>query len=379
VHLQRLDRVRAAAREEAAGRGKTGRDPSLVAAEQRDQRSCRQPAGAHDRLPAARRRTARRPESRSSASVEDGASAAGGRARTMSCAPGGRAARRFRTRWRSRRVTRCRVTEPPTARLTTKPARAGASASGEFAVERCTTSRGRPARKPRRTAEANSSRWVSREPAGSTGAAPLRPRAARGPCGGDRRRWRVRRGCASAAESRAYAPGGGCSAGRCACPCSLLDSPGRRRGAGPAAALLLVWTDTRFFRADTHRGTPDTGRKPRVNHQRTQRRESRSNRPPRPSHAAGRRLWPCRVPLARAFAQCGSGGSSRPRTARARSPRDLIAGPARTVLRTGVDRSGDGSRSDDVSRPSPCPSAVITRGGRTWSTSPLTWSTCGTW
>jgi hypothetical protein len=204
---------------------------------------------------------------------------------------------RSRTRWRSRRVTRCRVTEPPTARLTTNPARAGASGSGEFAVERCTTSRGRPARRPRRTAEANSSRWVSREPAGSTGAAPLRPRAARGPCGGDRRRWRVRRGCASAAESRACAPGGGCSAGRCACPCSLLDSPGRRRGARPAAALLLVWTDTRFFRADMHRGTPDTARKPRVNLQRTQRRESRSNRPADPSHPAGGRLWPCRAPI----------------------------------------------------------------------------------
>jgi hypothetical protein len=159
---------------------------------------------------------------------------------------------------------------------------------------------------------------------------------------------------------------------------SQLSRSTARCGAGRRSALGLDGY-ARFFRADTHRGTPDTGRKPRVNHQRTQRRESRSNRPPRLSHAAGRRLWPCRVPLACAFARCGAGGSSRPRTARARSPRDLSAGPARTVLRTGVDRSGDGSRSDDVSRPSPRPSAVITRGGRTWSTSPLTWSTCGTW
>jgi hypothetical protein len=68
-------------------------------------------------------------------------------------------------------------------------------------------------------------------------------------------------------------------------------------------------------------------------------------------------------PLACAPHSLDPGGSSRPRTARARSPRDLIAGPARTVLRTGVDRSGDGLRSDDGSRPSPGPSAVITEGG----------------
>ena len=364
MHLQRLDRVRAAAREEAAGRGETGRDPSLVAAEQRDQRSRRRPAGAHDRLPAARRSTARRPESRSSASVDDGASAAGGRARTTSCAPGGRAARRSRTRWRSRRVTRCRVTEPPTARLTTNPARAGASASGEFAVERCTTSRGRPARRPRRTAEANSSRWVSREPAGSTGAAPLRPRAARGPCGGDRRRWRVRRGCASAAESRAYAPGGGCSAGRCACPCSLLDSPGRRHGAGAGRRSALGLDGYALLprrHASRHTGhrVETTCEPPAYAAAREPVKPPSPPRRMRQADACGR----AGCPLACAPHNLDPGGSSRPRTARARSPRDLIAGPARTVLRTGVDRSGDGLRSDDGSRPSPGPSAVITEGG----------------
>jgi hypothetical protein len=279
---------------------------------------------------------------------------------------------RSRTRWRSRRVTRCRVTEPPTARLTTNPARAGASGSGEFAVERCTTSRGRPARRPRRTAEANSSRWVSREPAGSTGAAPLRPRAARGPCGGDRRRWRVRRGCASAAESRACAPGGGCSAGRCACPCSLLDSPGRRRGARPAAALLLVWTDTRFFRADMHRGTPDTARKPRVSHQRTQRRESRSNRPADPSHAAGGRLWPCRARSGSGgIVQTSNGSSLEPARSRRGARAYLLAHRCGQVwgwiaLRRRVAAVATSVRRDH-------------QRGRTWSTSPLTWSTCGTW
>ena len=60
-----------------------------------------------------------------------GASAAGGSARTTSRAPGGRLASRGRTRWRSRRATRWRTTEPPTALLTTKPARGGASAGPE--------------------------------------------------------------------------------------------------------------------------------------------------------------------------------------------------------------------------------------------------------
>ena len=53
----------------------------------------------------------------------------------------------------------------------------------------------------------------------------VRPIAARGPCGGDRRGWRARPGCASAAGSRACVPGGGCSAGRCACPCSRSTLP----------------------------------------------------------------------------------------------------------------------------------------------------------
>ena len=108
-----------------------------------------------DDRPPVLRRTARKPESRSSPSTDDGASAAGGRARTTSREPGGRLARRGRTRWRSLRATRCRTTDPPTARLTTKPARGGASAgSGASAgTKRWTTSRGRPTRRPRRTAE----------------------------------------------------------------------------------------------------------------------------------------------------------------------------------------------------------------------------------
>ena len=63
-----------------------------------------------------------------------------------------------------------------------------------------------------------SSRRLSRAGAGSTASpAAVRPRARRGPCGGGRRGWRGRRGCACAAGTRGSSPGGGCWAGRCAC------------------------------------------------------------------------------------------------------------------------------------------------------------------
>jgi hypothetical protein len=62
----------------------------------------------------------------------------------------------------------------------------------------------------------------------------IRRRAARGPCRGGRQRWRDPPACASAAGNRASSPGGGCSAGRCACPCSLVGSPGRQPAHGAA-------------------------------------------------------------------------------------------------------------------------------------------------
>ena len=176
MHRQRLDGVRAAAGVETTARGQGGGDPALVPVQQGEQRPYRRPGGgAHadrpeDRAPR-RDRAERSPASRSSASTDDGASAAGGNARTTSRAPAGRSSSRSRTRWRSRRATRCRTTDPPTARLTTNPARGrGSVGSGAVGRSRCTTSRGRPPRRPRRMVEANSSRRVSREPAGSTGA-----------------------------------------------------------------------------------------------------------------------------------------------------------------------------------------------------------------
>ena len=66
----------------------------------------------------------------------------------------------------------------------------------------------------RRTVAVNSARWRSRAVAGSTS---LRPRAGRGPWGGERRGSSGRRACACAGESRGSWPGDGCSAGKCAC------------------------------------------------------------------------------------------------------------------------------------------------------------------
>ena len=58
---------------------------------------------------------------------------------------------------------------------------------------------------------------------------PVRRTGARDPCRDAQPGWRVRPGSASAAGSRAYVRGGGCSAERCACPCSrrLSCSAGR--------------------------------------------------------------------------------------------------------------------------------------------------------
>src|SRR4051794_16119996 len=105
--------------------------------------------------------------SRSWASCAWSASPAPGSARTTTRLPGGNRATRSRIRWRSLRLTLLRTTAPPTALLTTKPARVGGALSpgacGSVApLRRWTTSDGRPARRPRRTAVAKSSRRLSR-------------------------------------------------------------------------------------------------------------------------------------------------------------------------------------------------------------------------
>lgn len=108
------------------------------------------------------------------------AAAAAGNALTTNVQPTGKVPSRSRIRCRNLRLTRCRTTELPTALLTTKPTRVGCcrfrvgaipfgsveSVAG--AIKACTTSRGRPARRPRRTTVPNSWLLVSRAAAGST-------------------------------------------------------------------------------------------------------------------------------------------------------------------------------------------------------------------
>src|SRR5690606_28847171 len=102
-----------------------------------------------------------RAASRSRASSAWSASPAPGSARTTTRLPGGSWSTRPRIRWRSLRFTLLRTTAPPTALLTTKPARVGGALSpgacGSVApLRRCTTRCWRPARRPRRTAIAKS-------------------------------------------------------------------------------------------------------------------------------------------------------------------------------------------------------------------------------
>src|SRR5690606_2993921 len=120
-----------------------------------------------------------RAASRSRASSAWSASPAPGSARTTTRLPGGSWSTRSRIRWRSLRFTLLRTTAPPTALLTTKPARVGGALSpgacGSVAtLRRCTTRCWRPARRPRRTAIAKSSRRLSRISAVSTTSATAR-------------------------------------------------------------------------------------------------------------------------------------------------------------------------------------------------------------
>lgn len=202
------------------------------------------------------RRAAARAASRSAASRSYVRSAAPGSARTTRVVPAGSVVNRSRTRCRNRRRTLLRTTAPPTALETTKPARAGAEScsvpagrtgsgvavSGPTDGEadgrsRWTTTAPLPARRPPRTATANSPLRRSRCAAASTtstspgpGRSALRPTGGHGPWRDGSKGWRGRRGYACAAGSRGSSRAGGCSAGRCACSRQALrlrTSPGR--------------------------------------------------------------------------------------------------------------------------------------------------------
>ena len=202
--------------------------------------------------------TAREPSSRRSAPSRSSPSAAllapadDGSARTTTSDPAGRVANRDRMRWRNRRCTRCRTTDPPTVRPTTNPTlgpsvalTAGLTGAGVSVAPtraRCTTTEPRAARRPRCTPVAKSSRRVSRAAAGSNarypGARRLRPTTRRDPCGAGPPGSPARRGYACAAGTRGSSRGDGCSAGTYACPCSRLSFSrccgARRHGRGRA-------------------------------------------------------------------------------------------------------------------------------------------------
>jgi len=114
-----------------------------------------------------------------------------------------------------------RTTALPTARLTTKPTRAGRA--GQAGTARCTTRVRLPARRPDRTAVWKDAPSVSRSAADSTtrtwcGPEPaVRLPGSCGPCGGAKTGSRGRHGCACADGTRAPCDGGGCSAGTYAC------------------------------------------------------------------------------------------------------------------------------------------------------------------
>lgn len=104
-------------------------------------------------------------ESRSQASRRRDAPLAFGNARTTSNDPAGSRSIRSRTRCRSRRRTRLRSTAFPTARLTTKPTRAG---SADPRSTKCATNVDRPERRPERTLNSNSAECRIRCVAGNT-------------------------------------------------------------------------------------------------------------------------------------------------------------------------------------------------------------------
>ncbi len=192
MHDQCLDRVRTTAGREPAARWQRRRNPPAVETQHAHQRPNEEIGRArrirlrardcHGRSPepvAARRDAARGPINRRSAASRSApraallAPAAAGNARTTTRAPAGTPGSRERIRCRSRRCTRCRTTEQPTGRPTTKPifGSTGDSTSGGVSPvptrARCTTTEPQAARRPRRTAVANSSRRVSRVAADS--------------------------------------------------------------------------------------------------------------------------------------------------------------------------------------------------------------------
>jgi len=158
VNGDRLECIGRAARVIAADLPVQGADQQPVRTEQADQ----QVLHADDRAIEPSRRSSA--VSKSAASTAKDADPAAGLARTTSAAASGNDESRSRTRCLSRRFTRFRVTDPPTALLTTNPTLAWASTATSAGTARCSTRVLVPARRPRRTVCAKDwlevSRWL---------------------------------------------------------------------------------------------------------------------------------------------------------------------------------------------------------------------------
>jgi plasmid stabilization system protein ParE len=185
MDTKRADCVRGAGRVVAAGRTAHRADRIAVEPQQSEQKRQHGTAGdTRDRAQGPRHAVApvrdssrdnalARAESRSRSKDWEVASAAAGNARITTRVPAGNAVSRVATRGRNRRTTACLVTEPPTALLTTNPARAGMAAMDPAAAgstsTRWTTKWGRAAREPPFTVAVKSPARRSRNLAGSTG------------------------------------------------------------------------------------------------------------------------------------------------------------------------------------------------------------------
>ena len=193
MHAERLERIGTAARLEPTAGRQDRRDPGAVDPDKPEQqpgdrtgaRCLHRVGGArlvthhgprpvHNPPPSllAASRSRRSAASKSCLNSALDAEDADGKARTINELPGGRVPSRSRTTCRSRRATRCRITEFPTALLTTKPTRAWSlvwTTSGESAGNTtCTTIRRPAARRPCLVTCRKSSLRVSRAVAGST-------------------------------------------------------------------------------------------------------------------------------------------------------------------------------------------------------------------
>ena len=195
-----------------AGGAGHGGDDQLVPTNKSNERESRQTPDSPDHCPRrheptfARARTTASATSRCNRSND--ASAAAGNARTTTPVPVGRVGRTSAMIERKRRLMRLRVTAPPTARETAKPAMLLALP----VCARYTTTELVPALPPRRMTTRKSSGRRRRWPAAST-----TPTNRRDPCGGEPSGWRVLHGCACAGGSRASWHAYDCSAEKSAC------------------------------------------------------------------------------------------------------------------------------------------------------------------